>query len=136
MGAARHYSELIVWKLADEIRSRLYPLTARKAFANDARLRSQADDAAGSVCRNIAEGFGCDSHIEFARFLEFSRRSLNELLDCLRDAQIKGHITPADAAPIRLLARRLFPALGSLRRHLKTTPTPRRWNSQPKHTKP
>ena len=126
MDGARHYSELIVWQLADEIRARTYPLTGRQAFRLDIKLRSQAEDAAGSVCRNIAEGFGCDSHAEFARFLEVSRRSLNELLDCLRDAQMKGYLSAQDVAPIRSLARRLFPAIGSLRRHLKSTPTPHR----------
>jgi hypothetical protein len=28
-----------------------------------------------SVCRNVAEGFGCESHVEFARFLKISRRA-------------------------------------------------------------
>ena len=124
MAGARHYSELIVWQLGDAIRRQLYPLTRRTPFSNDCRLRRQVDDAAGSICRNIAEGFGCDSHAEFARYLEISRRSLNELLDCLLDALLKKHVTPEEITPIRTLARRLFPAIASLRRHLRDTPSP------------
>jgi four helix bundle protein len=125
VAGARHYTELIVWKLADEIRVRTYRLTQAGALARDFKLRSQTEDAAGSVSRNIVEGFGCDSHVEFARFLEISRRSLNEVVDCLRDAQLKSHVTPQQVAPIRALARRLFPAIGGLRRYLKSTPAPR-----------
>ena len=53
----------------------LLKLTGRPGFATDFKLKAQAEDAVGSVCRNIAEGFGCESNIEFARFLEISRRS-------------------------------------------------------------
>jgi four helix bundle protein len=132
--ASRHYTELIVWQLADAIRSKTYPLTARSVFVEDLKLHSQTEDAAGSICRNIAEGFGCDSHVEFARYLEISRRSLNELLDCLRDAHLKGYIVATDAAPIRALARRLFPALASLRRHLKSTPSPAHGSARHRRT--
>jgi len=82
-GATRH-EELIAWQLADRIRVHVLDLTTHAGFAKDLKLRSQTDDAANSVCRNIAEGFSC-KHIEFARFLKISRRSLNELRDSLRE---------------------------------------------------
>jgi four helix bundle protein len=42
----------------------------------DLKLRSQITDAAGSVCRNIVEGFRRRSHREFARYLDHATGSL------------------------------------------------------------
>jgi four helix bundle protein len=119
MGGARHYTELIAWQLADEIRRLVFPLTRRADYRADFRLRAQTDDAIDSVCRNTAEGFGGESHREFRRFLFIARNSLNELCDCLHSAQLKGYVTPADLAPILTLTRRLYPAIASLIRHLE-----------------
>ena len=41
---------------------------------------------------NIAEGFDCDSHIEFARFLGISRRSAIEVQSLLYTALDLGYI--------------------------------------------
>lgn len=122
MSGARHFSELTVWKLADELRVETFKLTAKARFASDLRARSQAEDAVNSVCRNIAEGFGCETHPEFARFLGISRRSLNELQDVLRGAQLKGYVTGEDLASVRALSARFYPAMGRLLAHLRRTP--------------
>jgi hypothetical protein len=57
MRGARHYSELTVWKLADELRIETLKLTSRPAFARNVKAQTQAEDAVNSICRNIAEGF-------------------------------------------------------------------------------
>lgn len=131
MPAARHFSELTVWKLADELRRQTFTLTSRAAFERDLKARSQTDDAVNSVCRNIAEGFGCETHREFARFLEFSRRSLNELQDALRGAELKGYVSTADCVPARSLTRRLYPALGRFITYLRRTPDQRPHRQRP-----
>ena len=125
MRGARHFTELDIWQIADQIRVETFKLTERPAFARDLKAKSQADDAVNSVCRNIAEGFGC-GHTEFARFLVISRRSLNELQDTMRGAELQGYVTTADWAPIRALLRRLFPAMSSLIAYLRRTPDPGR----------
>jgi four helix bundle protein len=43
---------------------------------------------------NIAEGFDCDSTIEFARFLGIARRSAVEVQSLLYAALDVGYITP------------------------------------------
>jgi four helix bundle protein len=118
MSGARHFTELIVWQLADQHRVEVFALTERTSLRRDFKLRSQIDDAADSVCRNIAEGFGSESHREFARFLRIARRSLNEVQDGFRSAQIKRHIVEDDLRAARQLQRRLYPAISSLLRHL------------------
>jgi four helix bundle protein len=118
MTGARHYKELIVWQLADQLRTVTLRLTARTSFTHDRRLCQQVEDAVNSACRNIAEGFG-GTDAEFANYLRYSRRSLNELSDGLRGALLKGHIQPSDMVPVRNLLKRLFPAIASLTRHLR-----------------
>ena len=92
----------------------MFELTARPSFAADFKMKSQGEDAANSVCRNIAEGFGCETHAEFARFLEISRRSLNEVHDVLHGAQLKEYVTASELAPIRSLSNRIYPAFSRL----------------------
>jgi len=126
MPPVTHYSQLIVWKLAEEIRVQVFELTAKPLFAEDYKAKRQVEDAANSVCRNIAEGFGCETHIEFARFLEIARRSLNEVQDSLHGAQLKEYVTVAEIAPIRSLSGRIYPAFSRLMAYLRSTPTPKR----------
>jgi four helix bundle protein len=76
MDGARHYTELAVWRIGDQLRTEVFKLTGRPKFARDFRAQEQADDAVNSICRNIAEGFACETHGEFARYLSYSRRSL------------------------------------------------------------
>ena len=122
MAGARHYWELVVWKRGDQLRTEVFKLTARPKFARDLKAQGQADDAVNSVCRNIAEGFACDTHGEFARFLTFSQRSLNEVRDAIRGAMQKGYITSADHAAIEHLAIRLRPPLARFIAYLRRTP--------------
>jgi four helix bundle protein len=120
---ARRYTEIIAWQLADEIRQIVFTWTASPAFKADGKAREQIDDAINSVCRNIAEGFA-GSHGEFARFLAIARRSLNEVTDCIRSAELKGYIAQTEAAQARVLIKRLFPAIARLRAYLLRTPDP------------
>jgi four helix bundle protein len=122
MAPARHYSDLIVWQLAEQIRIDVFKLTSKPGFATDFKAKEQAEDSINSTCRNIAEGFGCETHGEFARFLEFSRRSLNELHDVMHGARLKKYVTASDVEPIRQLSRRLYPAFSRFITYLKRTP--------------
>ena len=118
MAGAKHFKELIVWQLGDQHRAEVFQLTERAGLRSDVKLRSQLDDAADSVCRNIAEGFGCQSHREFARFLRISRRSMNEVQDCFRSATLKRYVTDDDLAATCQLQRRFYKAMAALLRHL------------------
>lgn len=121
---ARHFTEMVVWQLADEVRQQTFGLTARPAFKSDLKLHSQTEEAAHSVCRNIAEGFGCTTHREMARFVVIARRSLNELQDALIGASQKRYITREDLIPINRLLRRLYPAMGGWLAYLTRTDEP------------
>ena len=123
MSGARRYQDLIVWRLGDELRILVFSFTERAAWQRNRRLHSQTEDAINSVCRNIAEGFGC-KHREFARYLQISRRSLNELGDAFRTAYLKRYVTAQEAECVWRIAHRMYPAYARLIRHLLTTPDP------------
>ena len=127
MPPARHFTDLIVWQLADRLRIETFRFTGRRDFQRDLKLCAQTEDAINSVCRNIAEGFGCATHPEFARFLEIARRSFNEHQDCLRGALLKGYVTRDELGPARMLVKRLAPALSRFIADLRQRPdSPRR----------
>lgn len=133
---AHHHTELIVWQLADQLRTRIYPLTNCVPFARDFKLREQTEDAVGSICRNISERFGRHSHPEFARFLEIAVSSLNEVEDCLRDAELKNYLTAGELSGLHRLIKRIRTALASFIRYLHRTPTPPPYGKPPKMKPP
>jgi four helix bundle protein len=120
---AKHISELVVWQLADEMRQHVFSWTERPPLSKDFKAKGQIDDAINSVCRNVSEGFA-GTHKEFAHYLRIARRSLNEVLDCTRAAQMKRYINASEAAQVYRLARRLFPALKEFIAYLERTPDP------------
>ncbi len=63
-----NYKELKVWQKAREFVVAVYQLTKRFPKDELFGLTSQLRRAAASVPLNIAEGAGCDSELEFARF--------------------------------------------------------------------
>ena len=58
MQPAKDFTELLVWDLADELRVETLKFADRSPMVSDWKFRAQVVDAADSICRNIAEGFG------------------------------------------------------------------------------
>jgi four helix bundle protein len=77
------YRQLDIWKRSMDFAVRVYEFTARLPADERYNLVSQLRRAATSVPLNIAEGCGCATGGEFARFLSYSYRSLKELATCL-----------------------------------------------------
>ena len=71
----------------------IYRFSAQLPDTERYNLTTQLRKAATSVPLNIAEGAGCTTSAEFARFLGYAYRSLKEVLTCLE------------------LCQRLYPAL-------------------------
>ena len=74
---------------------RVYQVSDEGSFARDFGLRDQIRRAAVSAMTNIAEGFDCDSRVEFARFLGIARRSAVEVQSLLYVALDSGYISQA-----------------------------------------
>lgn len=87
------FEDIRAWQEARVLVKMVYLLTDQGKFAKDFSLRDQLRRAAVSVMANIAEGFDCDSNIEFSRFLGIARRSAVEVQSLLYAALDVGYIT-------------------------------------------
>ena len=81
-----NYKELKVWQKSMDLVVKVYEVT--RGFPKDELfgLTSQLRRAAVSIALNIAEGGGCESDLEFARFLDISLRSSYETVTALQIA--------------------------------------------------
>lgn len=69
MSPIKRFEEIQAWQEARVLTKQIYQLTSKGAFAKDFGLRDQIQRATVSIMANIAEGFDCDSNVEFGRFL-------------------------------------------------------------------
>jgi len=94
MTGVTRFEDIEGWQLAKELTREIYRLATTTALSHDFGLRDQLQRAAVSAMANIAEGFDCDSHAEFARFLGIARRSAAEVQSLLYVARDAGYISP------------------------------------------
>lgn len=106
MAMISRFEDIQGWQEARKLVKMIYKLTSDGAFSKDFGLRDQIQRAAVSAMTNIAEGFDCDSKIEFARFLGIARRSAVEVQSLLyvafdvqyiTELQLKEHYEQARA---------------------------------------
>ena len=126
MAAARHFTELDCWQLANELKLRLYGITSRSHVKPDRRWVDDVREAAASGPNNISEGFGRKSDPDFAHFLDIARASLNECQNKLLDAVDRGYIDQRECKELTILSKRTIGAVASLHRYLRSKPRRRR----------
>lgn len=112
--------ELIVWQLAEQLRSEVFTLCDRPSVRNDSKFRDQIIPAASSVAANVAEGYGRGSPGDFARFISIALGSLRETETWLRDGIDRQYWSADQAANALLLCKRLTVGLGRLRTYLRS----------------
>jgi four helix bundle protein len=121
----RRYADLVAWQLANELKKSVYALVDGTTAASDRKFCDQIKDAAASGPRNLAEGFGCYRHPEFARYTRIAKASLVETHHHLGDGIDRGHWSPQAAAPLHELADRAVGACVRLLAYLESTDAPR-----------
>src|SRR5262245_20785761 len=121
MGAKR-VEDLIVWQLADQLKTRIYKLTNSGRASRDWKFRDQLRDAAGSTTRNISEGFGRYRHKEFAQYVRYARGSFFEISDCLKDGVSRHYWTIAAIRTELILCKRATKAATRFIEYLGGTP--------------
>ncbi|QLE58027.1 four helix bundle protein [Nostoc sp. TCL26-01] len=79
MAEIRDFKDLIIWQKGMEIAEKCYLLT--KHFPRDEvfGMTEQIRRSSASIPANIAEGYGRRSSGDYARFLNISQGSINEL---------------------------------------------------------
>ncbi|MGH6802140.1 MAG: four helix bundle protein, partial [Methyloceanibacter sp.] len=83
------------WQRAMAHTVQVYEFSAQLPDAERYNLTAQLRRAATSVPLNIAEGAGCSTNGEFARFLGYAYRSLKEVVTCLELCERLYPLLPA-----------------------------------------
>ena len=118
--------DLQCWQLADAVRSEVIAICETKVLAHDPRFCNGFRDAAGSVCRNISEGFSRYESAQIVQFFRYALASLSEVKDYLRESAARGVITPAElGCLLDRCEHAKATALKFMRPHIAKT-TPRR----------
>ncbi|PTM03671.1 MAG: four helix bundle protein [Bacteroidetes bacterium] len=86
------YKELKTWQKAMDLATELYKVIGTFPSSERFGLSSQMQRSAVSVPSNIAEGAGRSTKADFAKFLDITQGSLNELETQLILAQRLGYI--------------------------------------------
>ena len=73
------HRQLDVWQRALDYAVSVYQFSADLPREERYNLSAQLRSAAASVPMNVAEGRGCSTNAEFARFLGYAYRSLKEV---------------------------------------------------------
>jgi four helix bundle protein len=118
MGVKR-FQDLICWQLSRDFRKLIAQVIKKPPLSRDFDLCAQMRRAARSATGNIAEGFKCPSHAEFARFLDIAHRSLAEIEDRFIECLDSELITKEEGALGLNLAKRASVAVSRLTKYLR-----------------
>lgn len=118
MAMITKFEDIVAWQEARKLTKQIYLLTRREPFAHDFGLRDQVQRASVSSMSNVAEGFDCDSKVEFGRFLGIARRSTVEVQSLLCVALDVGYISPEEFSDNYEQARRTKALIGGFKNSL------------------
>lgn len=86
------FEKLHIWQKSMDFGENIYKLSIQFPKNEQYNLSSQILRASDSVALNISEGSIMQSNAEFNRFLNYSVRSLAEVITCLYKAQRRKYI--------------------------------------------
>jgi len=114
------FEKLDVWDLSLDLSDHVYDVAASLPEIEKFNLCSQIVRAVTSISLNIAEGSTSQSDAEQARFLNYSIRSLIEVVACMRLAERREYfIEPELKNSTELVAHKLFVKLQAFKNALK-----------------
>jgi four helix bundle protein len=119
MSLITRFEDIQAWQEARKLVKMIYKLTNSGAFAKDFGLRDQIQRASVSSMTNIAEGFDCESKLEFARFLGIARRSAVEVQSLLYTARDIEYITEAQLKEHYEQGRKTKARIGGFKKSLR-----------------
>lgn len=115
----RQFTDIRAWQSARRLTGAVYELSDVMDTQRDFALRDQLRRAALSVMNNIAEGFGRNSHADFARFLDMARGSVCEVQSMLYVCEDRCRF-PADLiASARSIAQQTIAQITAFQEYLR-----------------
>ena len=118
MPLIERFEDIQGWQEARKLVKMIYVLCNKDAFSKDFGMQDQIRRASVSVMANIAEGFDCDSDLEFARFLGIARRSAVEVQSLLYAAVDVNYISQEEFNIHYEQARKAKALVGGFKRSL------------------
>jgi four helix bundle protein len=118
MALIKRFEDIQAWQEARALVKMIYVLTNKEQFAKDYGMKDQIRRAAVSTMSNIAEGFDCESKLEFARFLGIARRSAVEVQSLLYAALDVNYINQNEFAAHYEQARKAKALIGGFKSSL------------------
>jgi four helix bundle protein len=115
----RRYQDLDCWRLAYQVKRKVYAVIARPEVASDLKFCDQIRDSARSAPSNIAEGFGRFRPADNARFCEFAKASLMETDNHILDALDLKYVTRNEWMKLSQLTDRAIGAVTKYIAYLK-----------------
>lgn len=119
-GRVNNYQDLVVWQVADQLRTEIYRLLKTGSAARDFQFANQLRRSVSGIAPNIAEGFRRYGPKEFVRYLDFAFGSAGETADWLDVGIARGHWSETDLVAARTLLRRLNVGLTRLMKYLRS----------------
>ena len=118
MTMIQRFEDIQAWQESRKLVRMIYSLTNKELFSKDYGMRDQIQRASVSTMANIAEGFDCQSRVEFARFLGIARRSAVEVQSILYAVLDNGYITQEEFDLHYEQARKAKALIGGFKRSL------------------
>ena len=122
MAGVRNPDEFDVWKLAWELKRRVYAFTAIPPASKDRGFCDDIRRAARSGSDLVVEGFYRYNPREFHRFLNDAKGSLGEVRNQLRHAVDEQLLTETESRAMFSLAGRAIGAANGLQKYLRSCP--------------
>jgi four helix bundle protein len=117
-GQIKSFEDLEVYKLARQLRNKIYELTMKLPVDEKYNLVDQMRRASLSLTSNIAEGYGRYHYQENIQFCRQARGSLSELMDQLMACSDLGYIDKDTVEALVMEAREVRRYLNS---YIKST---------------
>ncbi len=121
----KRFEDIQGWQEARILNRMIFEITASSQFSKNFGLIDQLRRASISIMANIAEGFDCDSPIEFSRFLGIARRSAVEVQSLLYVALDACYLTQDEFDMFYQQANKTKALIGGLRQSLKNRLNPK-----------
>jgi four helix bundle protein len=118
MALIQRFEDIQAWQEARILVKTIYVLTKKELLGKDFGMKDQIRRAAVSAMTNIAEGFDCESKLEFARFLGIARRSAVEVQSLLYAAFDADYINQTEFDLHFEQARKTKALIGGFKRSL------------------
>ena len=92
----KRFEDFVCWQLSHELKCEVYAFTDALPAGRDRNFCDDIRASSRSAPSNIAEGFGRETHREFAQFLAVARGSLIETDNHLQDGLDCGYLPPVE----------------------------------------